>query len=255
MISLKGLEITVIYGKKGNCKSLYQTMIVDYLIRQYYRTEKRYPELPKRKVYINQKLSKAFEEKELGKHLEYWTHPEQLYKVRDSDIIWDEIGKDLPAGSYAETPKEMKQIFSHLRKRGNRLIANTQVYEDIDISFRRQVDKAYQLKKWIGSRDISATLPKPDFIWGVFFVRQFDPMFLEHEWDPNEREKQPDLNLIPQFHFIRRKYIEMYNTTEELPPYQATSLKEQVMVCREGDKCQDKEKDGRPCTWVKHKPV
>lgn len=255
MISLKGLEISVIYGRKGQCKSLYQTMLVEHVIRQYYKTEKRYPLLPKRKLFINQKLSEEFEKRELGKHFDYWRHPEQLYEVRNADIFWDEIGKDLPAGSYVDTPKELKQVFSHLRKRGNRLIANTQVYEDIDISFRRQVDKAYQLRKIIGSRDISATLPKPDFIWGIFTVRQFDPMFLEHEWNPEEREKQPDLKTFPEIHFIHRRHIEMYDTTAELPPYQPTSLREQVLVCREGEKCNDKEKDGSPHTWVKHKPV
>jgi len=255
MIGGKGLEISVIYGKKGNCKSLYQTMLVEHFIKQYYRTEKRYPALPKRKLYINQKLSESFEKLELGKHLFYWQHPEQLYDVRDSDIFWDEIGKDLPAGSYVDTPKELKQVFSHLRKRGNRLVANTQVYEDIDISFRRQIDKAYQLRKVIGSRDVSATLPKPDFIWGIFTVRQFDPMFLEHEWNPEEREKRPDLNFIPEFHFIHRRHIEMYDTKQELPPYQASSLREQVLICREGENCNDPEKDGSPHMIVRHKPV
>ncbi len=255
MIDTKGLKIYIFYGKKGSCKSLFQARLARYLINEYYKTEKKYPELPKRKLYINQKLSKEFDDLELHNHLEYWTHPEQLYSVRDSDIFWDEIGKDLSAGSYADTPKELKQVFSHLRKRGNRLFANTQVYEDIDISFRRQVDVAYQVKKWLGSRDISATLPKPEIIWGIYYLRQFDPLFLEHEWNPEIRERQPDLSPIPQIYFIRKRDIELYDTTAELPPYQPSKLKEQVLVCREGENCMDPEKDGSPHTIVRHKPV
>ena len=247
----QGLKIFLFYGKKGSGKSLYQSYLVLKLLKSYYKIEKKYPSLPHRKFYINQPLSEEFEKKELNKHFEYFTSPEQLYAVRDSDILWDEIGKDLPAGSWNDTPKELKQGFSHLRKRGNRIFANTQVYEDIDISFRRQIDAAWRIKKMFGNRDISATLPPPKRVWGVIKLRHFDPMALESIRDELVRAELEETG-FPKFIFIRRKLVNLYDTTAELPPYQPNKLREVVMTCREGEKCLTPHKDGTPHRVVKH---
>jgi len=157
----------------------------------------------------------------------YWTNPRELYGIRDADIGWDEIGKDLPAGSWGDTPKELKQVFSHLRKRGNRIFANTQVYEDIDISFRRQIDKAYKIEKLMGSRDISATLPPLKKVWGVITVREFDPLELE-----NVKEGfRKNIGGLPKIILLRKKYVEMYDTKMELPPYMPDKLEHREMEC------------------------
>lgn len=253
-MNYKGLKVYLIYGRKGSGKSLYMARLALQLFKSYRRQEKHYPKLAKRKLYSNIKFSEKVEQEELFNHLEYWTHPEQIYTVRNSDIFWDEIGKDLPAGSWADTPKEIKQIFSHLRKRGNRLFANTQVYEDIDVAFRRQTDHAYEIVKWFGSKDISASLPPPKNIWGILLLRQFDPLQIEYERDPEKREELVK-SWIPEIIFISRKYVEAYDTTAELPAYMPTSLKEIVMTCREGENCRDKNKDGSPHLKIRHIPV
>jgi hypothetical protein len=254
----QGLKIYLFYGKKGSGKSLYQAYLVLKLIKSYYKVEKKFPKLSHRKLYINQPLSKEFEKKELYDkktnptgHLIYWTNPEQLYNVRDADILWDEIGKDLPAGAWTDTPKDLKQVFSHLRKRGNRIFANTQVYEDIDISFRRQIDAAWRIKKMFGNRDISASLPPPKRIWGVVKLRPFNPEVLEVLRDEVKRTELEDTG-FPKFIFIRNKLVNLYDTTAELPPYQPNKLKEIILTCREGDKCSTPHKDGTPHRVVKH---
>lgn len=253
-MSIKDLKIYLFYGAKGSGKSLFMARLAQRLFNEYYRTERRYPQLPKRKLYSNQKYSKKIEEQELGKHLQYWTHPEQLYWIRDSDILWDEVGKDLPAGSWQDTSKELKQVFSHLRKRGNRLFANTQQYKDIDISFRRQTDIAWQIQKLFGSRDISVTLPPPKIIYGIIYLRQFDPLQIEYIRDPEKREKL-EIKGIPHILIMQKKYIEMYDTTAELPPYQPNKLKELILTCREGENCSHKDKYGNPYKVVRHNPV
>lgn len=252
-------KIYLFYGKKGSGKSLFQARLAYELIQEYYRTEKKYPNLPHRKYFSSQKLSPAFEAKELGKHLEYWTHPDQLYKVRDADIGWDEIGKDIPAGSWADTPKELKQVFSHLRKRGNRLFANTQVFEDIDIAFRRQIDHAYLIEKIWGSRDISITLPPIKFIYGIIRKTEFDPLHLEFERNPEYREElKPSFFQILHFSnymWIKRQWINLYDTKSELPAYRARGLKEWILECEEKENCQLKDKFGRPHRKIIHEPV
>jgi len=222
------LGVYLFYGNKGAGKSIYQTYIFLTLLKSYYRQEKKYPYLPKRKYYSSQKFSKEIEEKELGKHLEYWTNPRQLYKLRDCDIGWDEIGKDLPAGSWEGTPKELKQVFSHLRKRGNRIFANTQIFEDIDISFRRQIDKAYKISKIFSSRDISATLPNPKWIWGIIKIAEFDPMDLEHVRDEKFRFS---ISAFPEFIFLTKRLTQMYDTSMELPAYMPDKLEHKEQHC------------------------
>jgi len=162
--------------------------------------------------------------------------------LRDVDIGWDEIGKDLPAGSWKDTPKELRQVFSHLRKRGNRIFANTQIYEDIDVSFRRQIDIAFRVEKLFGSPDITATRPAPKRVWGVILFQEFDPMFLEHERNESERLAQsddPDKSGVPHITLIRKKFVSAYDTRMELPPYRPDKLRERVLECIEGDNCRD----------------
>jgi len=272
------LAVYLSWGKKGNGKSLDQARQALMLFDEYRRTEKRWPGLPIRAVFSNQKMSLAIEEKEIpAGHLYYWSNAKQLrwcprlevdgkcfrscddlkctkrdeeghtvhYKhpVHDMDIMHDEIGKDLPAGSWTDTPKWFKQIFSHLRKRGNRYYANTQVFEDIDISFRRQIDFAYQLTKSFGSGDITATRPPPKAIWGLIQKREFDPMMLEWERDPEKRERKREGSgwKFPTLIWISRKLVSVYDTKDELPPYKADTLEHVDMWC-EDDDC---EKHGR----------
>jgi hypothetical protein len=243
------LGIYLFYGKKGSGKSLFQARLAFNLINEYYKIEKKYPSLPHRKFYSNQKFSSSFEKKELAKHIIYWTNPKELYDIRNADISWDEIGKDLPAGSWADTPKDLKQVFSHLRKRGNRLFANTQVFEDIDISFRRQIDKAYQLNKVFGSRDISATLPPVKHVYGLIIKREFDPQHLEYERDETKRE-EINPGFFGSFMFIKRKWVDLYDTQSELPAYHADSLWGYEMKCIGG-------RNHEPCgkVHVAHRPV
>jgi len=256
----RDLKIYCYYGAKGQGKSYFCAYMAFCVIRSYRRNEARYPELSKRQFWSSQKFSKDYEVLELydakynpDGRLHYWSHPSQLYNLRDADILWDEIGKDLPAGSFVNTPKKLKQVFSHLRKRGNRLFANTQVYEDIDVSFRRQIDFAYEIKKMCGSKDVSSSMPAPKFIWGVMRVRRFDPIFLEHQRDPDKRDMMYDG--MGRIYTFRKKYVDLYSTHAEIPPYQPDKSYEIIITCVEGKNCSDYDpKTKKPHQHIKHVP-
>jgi len=95
MIHTRDLKVTLFWGRKGSGKSLIQGVLLAELFAEYYRTEAKHPSLPHRMLHSNQPFSKSVEEAELGKHLRYWSSPRQLYDVRNGDILWDEIQKDL----------------------------------------------------------------------------------------------------------------------------------------------------------------
>lgn len=262
-----GRYITFIVGRKGDGKSLYEATYGLQLIKGYYAREKRYPQL-KRRIYMSkQKFSPLIEKKELvsdenpNGHLYYWTHVDQLstcprkncwkddkaHHLHNADIAWDEIGNDLPPDHWKDTPDWLRQVFSHCRKRGNRIFANAQQYDMVDIHFRRQVDVALVVKKIIGTRDIDATRPDPKFVFVLQKINEFDPIQMEHEDDPRRLET----NVWPSLRYYTKRDTEIFDTSFELPPYQVTRMREIVMECIEGDKCRDKKNH----TKVRHVPL
>lgn len=248
--------IQLSYGRPGEGKSLDQARTALRLMREYQRTEKRYPTLPRRQLWSNQKFSEAIEKKELydavsnpNGHLHYWQHPRQLRDLRDVDILWDEIGAHLPADSFKDTPAWMRAMFAQHRKRGNRIFANTQDYKAVDINFRRMVARAFKLKKMIGSRDISVSLPPVKRVWGLVVKREFDPAAIEVE--KNIEKLEVEGSGLPSFFFITRRLTDAYDTTQDIPAYMPDKMEEIVMECIEGDACKDPKHRHR----VVHRPI
>jgi len=203
------IELT--YGRPGEGKSLDQARTALQLFKSYERTERRYPDLPHRQMWSNQKFSEEIEAKELGEHLFYWENPRQLKDVRHSDILWDEIANHLPADSFKDTPRWLRALFAQHRKRGNRIFANTQDYKAVDINVRRMVGKAYKLRKLIGSRDISVTLPPVKRIWGVCMMSQLDPQGYKED-----DKKFVGASIIPTFFLIEKRYCEIFDTSQKI---------------------------------------
>lgn len=254
----KKLAVYLNYGKKGAGKSLTQAVDSVGLLKEYAKTEKKYPQLKKRILFSSQKLSNEIEKKELHIHLYYWSSIDQLrycpridcwktkdqgkHPLHDADIMHDEISKDFPAGSWADTPKWVKQLFSHVRKRGLRYIANTQAVLDCDISFKRQLDFVYHIRRIIGSRDVTATLPDPEFIWGLIMKQEEPVDIVLHEADPIaaktkiERFKEIYGGLfIPEFYLISRKNVGYYDTHEEIPAWKPDRLEHIELFCDDDD--------------------
>lgn len=241
---------TLTYGKPGNCKSLDQARVALDLLNKYYAVEKKYPQLPKRSLWSNQKFSENIEKKELGKHLFYWESPFQLKDLRDVDILWDEIANHLPADCWADTPRWLRALFAQHRKRGIRIFANTQDYKAVDINYRRMCTGAYYVKKITGSRDISATLPPVKFIWGLYYKIPFDPIDVENEKDTRTLlnrfyDLQPFTKLMC-LHLIKSRYVKAYDTTQSIPEYMPNTLDHIELKCKDPT-CGH--------ITVKHKPI
>lgn len=286
-------------GDKGNGKSLDQAKMILDSFKEYDKNARKYPDLPRRMALINQPLSAEMEQQHLNRDFIYWQNvhrlrhcfrpncfildptspfyimdPKSVYfdrnfnperpehAVHDSDIFWDEIGRDFPAGSWNDTPKWVKAIFSHCRKRGNRVFANTQVFDDTDIAFRRQCDFILPLRKVVGSRDISATRPPVRWVWGLCIKNMwrredFLAVAPQEYIDKDDEERREEVrrsrvNFFPSILWIRRRYVNIYNTRAELPPYMADKLDEQVLVCVKGKYCAKKDRHGKPHMVVRH---
>lgn len=184
------------------------------------------------------------------RHLDYWDNVDQLHycprmycwkgskphHIHNTDIGWDEIGNDIPPDNWKNNPDWLRQIFSHARKRQNRIFANAQRYEMVDIHFRRQVDVAYVVNKLIGTRDINASRPDPKWVFVLQIVREFDPEQIEVEGDPRHLDTSW---FFKGLYWYSKKDTDIFDTTFELPPYQVTKMKEVVLQCIEGENCKD----------------
>lgn len=240
----KELGIYLVWGRPGMGKSLDQARTALKLFAQYKQIQKKYPQLPHRTMWSNQKFNDTLEKEHLHKDLFYWENPRQLKGLRDVDILWDEIGKDLPGDSWRDTPKWLRQLFSHYRKRGNRIYANTQDYKSVDINFRRMIKTAWRVKKVIGNRDISVTMPAVKNVWGIIKKQEFDPIVVEQLGgdliaDIDQKHQKKFLGGIKsktRYFLIKRKYVNAYDTTAEIPPYMPDKFEHHTITC-EDPKC------------------
>jgi len=150
----------------------------------------------------------------------------------------------------------MKQLFQRCRKRSNRILFDAQVYEDVAIAIRRQIKHACMVRKLYGSSDIRADRPRPiqftwwgffkqflggpEVLWGRIMETEFDPKFLEWERDPEKRIERIEsgesgIGGRTEKTFIRKKYVDFYDTQHELPTYRSSEMEHVELWCEEPD--------------------
>jgi len=118
----------------------------------------------------------------------------------------------------------MKRFLSQYRKRGIDIYANTQDFSMIDQRARLMISHVRTLTKIIGSSDISTTKPPPKHIWGIVLIRDVE----------NYRETSPEkkkYSLIPNFMWISRELVEIYDTRQDIKQGEAPRLKHKIRYC------------------------
>jgi len=209
------MPITVITGKPGAGKSLYLAKALHEILLRNVNWEQKSG--IRRLVYSNLKLNDeittAFKD-----YLRYWENPEELIKIRDADVFWDEIATHLDATQYKDLPLPIKRWLQQHRKFGIEIYGTTQDFAMIDISMRRMTSDLKVLVKLFGSRDKSNTSPPVKTIWGLTIVREMDPATYKEDEKEN---KASGLGFL----FITRKLTDTFDTTQEIrvgtyPPLQ-----------------------------------
>jgi len=208
-------------GPPGQGKSLDQAATAEWLAGRNAKWHAKGNLL--REIWSNQKFSGSFERRYEG-YIHYWTDPAALCKLRNVDILWDEIATELDSRNFANLSTEMKRFLSQYRKRGIDIYANTQDFSMIDMRARLMISKVNTLKKLCGSRDISTTKPNPRFIWGLVMRRE---VLNYRETDPEKKKYA----IIPSFFFIEKRLVEMYDTTQDIPAGKPAPLKHIVSFC------------------------
>jgi len=234
----------LIEGQPGNGKSLYTSRITQKLVK---RNQKWFESSGKiRYIYSNLKFSPEFEEKATvtiheeieGKwvhtkiHLiRYWNNVDEVSRLMDCDIIWDEIATEMDARTFATLSEEIKRFLSQYDKRGVEIYSNTQDFSMVDLRARMFVTRVATLNKVLGSPRPSPTKPPLKRIWGLILVRDVQT------WKASDTTKKI-YSLIPSFFFINKEDVSIYDTRQTIESTQlpVKKLRIQRFYCEEDGK-------------------
>lgn len=147
--------------------------------------------------------------KEFDGFIQYWNDPSQLVKLRNVDVLWDEIATHLDSTQWQNMSLEIKRWLQQHRKFGIEIYGTTQDFAMIDKSMRRLTSDLVILRKLVGSRDVSPTRPPVKFVWGVVACSPMDPT----TYDEDKSKKMAG---IPTLMFITKAGVNIFDTTQEI---------------------------------------
>lgn len=221
-------------GDVGSGKSIDGARKVIWCLDRSKHVQKKY-KLPQRKQLCNFHISDEWHKK-FPNQIIYWHNPMEMIfedypycKIvrRDFDCHWDEIAAEIPSDKWKDTHLEIRRFFAQHRKRGIEIFANTQNYMMLDVNARRMATEVYEVKKFIGSRDISATLPPVKNPWGLIVKWKIDKKSIEND---NINYKKDEI--IPKLFLIKRELVDFYDTTEDISMSGVEDLKHFEKHCR-----------------------
>lgn len=218
--------IVVFSGLPGSGKSLRLARTCIGLLYRNKNYHQKYGRV--RKLYTNLKFSDEVQE-EFSEYIEYWTDLRQLIKLRDVDVVIDEIATYFDATQWANMSLEVKRWLQQHRKFGIEIYGTAQDFAQCDISFRRLTSDLQYLTKLFGSRDISATKPNPKHIWGLVAVRTLDPVAYD------EQKSKFASNGLPSFMWISKESVSVFDTRAEVKSSAYPPLRHIERVCERAD--------------------
>jgi len=177
-----------------------------------------------RVLWTNLKLSSEVEE-EFGEQIQYWTDLRQLSKLRDVDVLIDEVATYFDARLWETLSLEMRRWLAQHRKFGIEIYGTSQDFAQVDKAFRRLTSNLLYLTKLIGTRDVSPTRPPPKFICVVSMVRELDPTTYDEQKSKFASEG------IPGFMLITSDDVKIFDTRAEVALSQALPLKHIEREC------------------------
>lgn len=215
------MAIFVYTGIPGSGKTLKMAEIAMTLLK---RNKKYFNKTGVKRMLVSNIKFAEHIEKQYDGFIEYWTELDFLIKKRDCDIIFDEIATYMDSTQWALMPLEAKRFLQLHRHYGIDIYGTTQDFLMIDKAMRRLVKSAYQVRKIIGSRDKSATLPPVENPWGLCVIRQIDQETMEED---RQKQKLSGVSLL----FITKELCNVYDTTQELQVNAYPPLRHIVRTC------------------------
>jgi len=217
----------VVYtGLESSGKSLALAMKAEVILRRNAKWLKKSG--IRRNIVTNEAFSKNFVERALGLGIKViiWEDLDQLISYRDCDVFIDELGTYFDSRSWTSLSLDVRRWIAQGAKSGIEIYAAAQDFSQIDIAFRRLTNDVFHIIKLVGSPRPSATRPPVSFIWGMCVKWELDPRSFKAE--------QAEMKLrwiLPSFFFIRKKFCELFDTTQFLKRSKPSAFKHFVRTC------------------------
>jgi len=187
-----------------------------------------------RTIASNLKFSPMFEEHVASLGLPpivYWENLSDLLKLRDTDIIIDEIGNYFDSRLWAELSLDVRRWLSQGAKIGNEIYGTAQDFAQVDKAFRRLVNHLFIIRKLVGSSRPSATRPPITRPWGLCMMTELDPQ----GYDEDKKKMLSGGLQIPSFFFIEKRYCDMFDTTQVINRSKIPPKKHVEYSCEDSD--------------------
>jgi len=182
----------------------------------------------KRPIYTCMDFSADFVDwaAELNVPIIRWHHLRELVLLRDADIFFDEIGTYFDSRLWPLLSFEVRRWLPQASKVGVDMYGTCQDFAQIDLSFRRLTNELVSVVKLFGSRRPTPSRPPVGKIWGLCLTWALDPVSYSEE-------KKKVLNFLnfPGFFFLRKKYCDVFDTTQRQEKAEAMPLDHLERIC------------------------
>jgi len=213
-------------GKESSGKSLKLAKVCKTLVNRNAKWLKQSGTI--RPIASNLIFSETFEEyaEKKGIPIIYWANLDDLIQLRDCDIIIDEISNYFDARGWKELNLDVRRWMSQGAKIGIEMYTSAQDFAQVDVAFRRLINKLYKITKVIGSRRPSATRPPVKRIWGICAMTELDPLRFDEVND-----KFSTISSYPSLFTISKYDCEIFDTKQEILKSKPLYYKHQERYC------------------------
>lgn len=181
-----------------------------------------------RPIALNLTLSEKYLDEVDNEFFTHWKTWQDLLKMQDTDIFWDEISIMLDAYKYEQLSMDQLHWLTHYAKLGNEICANTQDLSQLAKRARKLCTSVTNMVKIIGSRTPSNTKPPIDFIWGLCVGYDLE------NYRDDECLSEPKYSIIPSTALmIKTKWTDMYDTREIIEPSNIINVTKYTKYCEE----------------------
>lgn len=212
-------------GLEGSGKSLRLARVCNIILKDniYYYSKTGVP----RPIFTNMRFSSAFLKKaeEENISIKYWTNLDELVGLTGCDIFIDEIGTYFDSRLWSELPLSVRRWLAQCDKNGVNIYGTAQDFAQVDKSFRRLVSKLYHVKKVFGSPRPHLTYPDIKYPFGLFMIRELDPVGYK------EDDAKLDKSGFPSFFLLDKDDYSIYSTNQGVEESKALPLRHLDRVC------------------------
>lgn len=218
---------TVYIGKEGSGKTLFMGRdsyeVVFKNVSLYKKTGVMRP------IISNIRYSDSFLifARSKGVPVKEWQHISELEHFSECDLFIDEVGAYFDSRTYADLPLSTRLWLAQAQKLGVHIYAGAQDWAQIDVSFRRLVNRLYDVRKLLGSKRPSLSIPGSKTPWAIILAWKVMPAA------SSDSAELRTISIFPDLHLFLKKSMHRFDTNARIKESSPPPLKKVVRVCPE----------------------